>query len=358
MRENDEITTLFRNRLADARMEVREGFWEQIQGDIPAASKHLFLSPKYYRIVAAASVTLLLGVASAAFWYYTSQEEVKEAFTQVTLTPGAVLQGDGIQETFSMPHQTTPVQPMAGTPLPTQTSLASQATDEEEEEMVSVHFSFTIQERFYGTPPANQERKYDTANAFAWIPEYDPQYACAEDTSRPATNEVQDMVPVPDVTTDRKWAVKAGIGTALPKGEYHMPLTAGITVERQLNKRLSLETGLQYTRLNGNRVLHTLSVPVKLNALLAEGKKWELYAVAGGGAEKCVSGTEDNSFAAEPIQLSLQAGMGVHYKVNDRMALFAEPTVSHHFDTDSHTRTLRTERPTNLNLLCGVRVTY
>lgn len=44
--------------------------------------------------------------------------------------------------------------------------------------------------------------------------------------------------------------------------------------------------------------------------------------------------------------------------MNDRFALFAEPSVSHHFDTDSQTRTLRTERPTNLNLLCGVRMTY
>jgi len=48
----------------------------------------------------------------------------------------------------------------------------------------------------------------------------------------------------------------------------------------------------------------------------------------------------------------------VRYRLNDRFALFAEPSVSHHFGTDSETGTLRTERPTNLNLLCGVRMTY
>ena len=75
-------------------------------------------------------------------------------------------------------------------------------------------------------------------------------------------------------------------------------------------------------------------------------------------AEKCIAGAEDNGFGAEPIQLSIAAGLGIRYKLNDRIALFAEPTVSHHFDTDSQTKTLRTERPTNLNLLCGVRMTY
>lgn len=57
MRENDEITRLFRSRLAGAEMTVREGFWEKLQEDVasPAASrkKAAFLSPKYYRIAAA-----------------------------------------------------------------------------------------------------------------------------------------------------------------------------------------------------------------------------------------------------------------------------------------------------------------
>ena len=39
MRENDEITGLFRSRLAGAEMTVREGFWEKLQEDVasPAA---------------------------------------------------------------------------------------------------------------------------------------------------------------------------------------------------------------------------------------------------------------------------------------------------------------------------------
>lgn len=73
MRENDEITGLFRSRLAGAEMTVREGFWEKLQEDVasPAASrkKAAFLSPKYYRIAAAASVIFVLGGVSAAFGF-------------------------------------------------------------------------------------------------------------------------------------------------------------------------------------------------------------------------------------------------------------------------------------------------
>lgn len=91
---------------------------------------------------------------------------------------------------------------------------------------------------------------------------------------------------------------------------------------------------------------------------LASTPKLDLYATVGGTAEKCIAGAADNGFNAEPVQLSVAAGVGVRYRLNDRFALFAEPSVSHHFSTDSETGTLRTERPTNLNLLCGVRMTY
>ena len=87
MREKDEITGLFRSRLSGTEMTVRDGFWEQLQEDAasPAAGRKraIVLSPKYYRVAAAASVIFVLGAASAAFWYFSPKEEIKEAFTQV-----------------------------------------------------------------------------------------------------------------------------------------------------------------------------------------------------------------------------------------------------------------------------------
>ena len=63
-----------------------------------------------------------------------------------------------------------------------------------------------------------------------------------------------------------------------------------------------------------------------------------------------------NERAQNPMAVT--AGIGINYKINDRLAVFAEPGVSHHFSTDSKLATVRTKRPTNFNLLCGLRMTY
>lgn len=366
MREKDEITDLFRNRLSGAEMPVRDDFWETLQHDLclkeTGRRKWLLLSPQYYRVAAAASVVFVLGAASAAFWYFSPKEEIKEAFTQMAaLTPEGNLNGDIVQENFPSIHSANPVVNKPGTIQPVMGMPVGTVADAEDEESVSLHVSITITQRVYG-----QNRLPGSGYFGNQHPTQGGMYKASAakttddsktDTSKPAADK--------DTTADsrknlksRNWAVKAAIGTSLPQSGFDMPFTAGMTVERRLNKVLALETGLQYNCLPADRTLHTLAIPVKLNALLASSSKVDFYATLGGAVEKCIAGVSDNSFKAEPLQLSLAAGVGVRYKMNDRFALFAEPSVSHHFDTDSKTGTLRTERPVNLNLLCGVRMTY
>lgn len=366
MRENDEITGLFRNRLAGAEMTVREGFWEGLQRDLPPApvvgkKKWLLLSPRFSRVAAAASVVFVLGAASAAFWYFSPKEEIQEAFTQVAaLTPEGSLNGDVVQESFPSIHQANPVAQKPGTQHPAHGIPAGLTAQTDEDESLSVHVSIRITQRVYGnrqqsgngyygvvTPTGNGNYCSNSGNKDADVNGMSPS------SGEKSENTISASSPKP-----RNWALKAGVGTSLPKGDFPMPFTAGVSVERRLNKRFSLEAGLQYNLLDGDRKLHTLAVPVRMNMMLASTPRVDFYAMVGGAAEKCVGGAPDNGFDAEPVQLSLAAGVGVRYKMNDRFALFAEPSVSHHFDTDSQTRTLRTERPTNLNLLCGVRMTY
>lgn len=368
MREKDEMTDLFRTRLSGVEMEVRGDFWNTLQHDLSLKEterrKWLPLSPRYYRVAAAASVLFVLGAASAAFWYLSPKDEIKEAFTQVAaLTPEASLNGDIVQESFPSIHQTDPVADKPGTRQPASGTPAALTADAEDDESVSLRVSITITQRVYGQQPVAgngyfgsrhpmQNGMYQTSTATdaAAGSEVDaPKSAAAQEA---AAGSGESLKP-------RHWALKAAVGTSLPKSVFDSPFTAGVTVERRLNKALALEVGLQYNCLPADdRTLHTLAVPVKLNALLASSSKVDFYATVGGAVEKCIAGAPDNGFKAEPLQLSLAAGVGVRYKMNDRFALFAEPSVSHHFDTDSSTRTLRTERPVNLNLLCGVRMTY
>lgn len=370
MKVKDDINDLFRIRLGQTEMNVRDGFWEKIQSDLTPATKgrpletprkRFNFTPRFYRLVAAASVIMVLGIASAAFWYFSPKEEIKEAFTQVAvLTPEGTLEGDAVQESFPSIHKTERAQSGHQGGQPASNSLAT-SSSQDNSDPVSVTVSITVTQRIFGRSHQSGQGYYSNSASARQADSYA--------TNTQSTNTNQDTSPVTSSqgTKDqlygklgekRGWALKASIGSSLPKKGYDMPLTAEVTLEHQLSERLSLEAGVQYNRLHSDRTLHILGIPVKLNMSLASTPRVNLYGLIGGAIEKCIAGAEDKSFEAEPVQYSVMAGLGVRYKVNNCLALFAEPSVSHHFDTNSATRTLRTERPTNLNLLCGIRMTY
>ena len=156
MKGNDEITGLFRSRLSGAEMTVRDGFWEELKGDLSrvetdatntsAATKRSVLTPRFYRVAAAASVVLVLGAASAAFWYFSPKDEIQEAFTKVaTLTPEGNLNGDVVQEKFPSIHETKPTAQNPGHKNPVPVSSGGiLAANGDDEETVSVTVSITI----------------------------------------------------------------------------------------------------------------------------------------------------------------------------------------------------------------------
>ena len=347
-KENDEITNLFQSRLAETEMTVRDGFWEELAQDIPVACQHrrrlLFV-----RVAAAASVLMVLGASSAAFWYFSPKEEIEEAFTQIAVANSGSMDGDGVRVN-QLPQ---PVEPVLSRPTPKSYGLFSQYTEEEDSVSVTVSMSFS----FTATTSVGRRGNVTNRNngLFQITGEDHHSVVPEQEEGEVATAQLAKVVK------PHRWAVKAQVGTALPaeNGTYKMPVSAGVTVERKLNDYLGIETGLLYSNLHSEaQQLHYLGIPVKLNVTMLDTKKIDLYATVGGVVDKCIAGAPDNSFKEEPVQLALTAGVGINYKINDRLAIFAEPGVSHHFNTDSKLTTNRTKRPTNFNLLCGIRMTY
>ena len=135
-KENDEITDLFRTRLADAGMSVRDGFWEELSQEIPVACQHrrrILL----FRVAAAASVLLVLAASSATFLYFSPKEEMEEAFTKIAVTNGGQMDGDGIR----VNQLPLPVEPVLPKPAPKSYGMLSQYT--EEEDSLSITFSMS-----------------------------------------------------------------------------------------------------------------------------------------------------------------------------------------------------------------------
>ena len=354
---------MFRSKLGQSEMPVRQDFWAELQPDLAVAEsgagKRFWLSPTVSRVAVAASVALVLGVASAAYWFLASPEVREQAFAPTSAyIPETVWKGDKAEEILpvNLPEDPAAASPTTQKPMKEPSGATASATASP---TMSVHFSITVSQQVYGNRGGNKRSEGYVQTAGG---ERTPAQRQDNEAAFVAEGESGDKTSGTSPLKSRKWAIKPYIGTSLPKGDFRMLFTTGVMVERKLNDRLALEAGLQYNLLHdasgGGRTLHALAIPVKLGVLLAGNDKVDFYATAGGAVEKCVAGAADNRFSAEPVQLSVAVGLGVRYKLNDRLALFAEPTVSHHFDTDSPTRSLRTERPTNLNLLCGVRMVY
>lgn len=369
MKEKDDFSALFQS-LGEAKMPVKEGFWEDLEKDLSAVmpapmeevtAKRAVLRPIYRRWVAAASVLLVLALGSVAFWYLHSQEQdMQQAFSDLSAkletspesnlpeadTPiiynnsHQIVSNSHSNKTQATGHGRSSSKIM--TPGLVAASLGDTAAeaDDDDDEMVPVEVTFQIIERgyFQGGQPNNGLTNASNGNLVSG-----------------ENDETTTEVAV-DGKKKSGWALKPAFGTSLPKGEYNMPLTAGMTVERKLNNTLAVEAGLLYNYMpvHNDENQSSLSLPVKLGVNLAEGKKVDVYATVGGVVEKLLG----KSFSEEPVQLAATAGLGVRYKFTDNLAVYAEPSLSHYFDTDGTTRTLRTEQAVNVNLLCGVRMSY
>lgn len=164
--------------------------------------------------------------------------------------------------------------------------------------------------------------------------------------------------------------------------DHHLPIRIGLSVAYALTDRLSISSGLTYTRLSsdikdasreskyiGEQRLHYVGIPVNVSYKVVSSRWISLYGTAGVLAEKCVSGTTDEGYAenntmkytntqdigSKPLQMSVNAGVGIQFDFIDNVGIYAEPGLSYYFDDGSALQTIYKEKPLNFNLNVGVR---
>ena len=159
------MENLFRNRLQGAELEVRDNFWEELQGSLlqEGGKAGRAVVVRFRHCMAVASVALLLGVASASLWYFSPREEIKEAFTQVAvLAPQGETASGETNSPYSSPAETSSssvaAAPTSFVPLPIQRATQASGEAEEEAESISLHLSITISQRGY--PSSDNEAGY------------------------------------------------------------------------------------------------------------------------------------------------------------------------------------------------------
>ena len=166
--------------------------------------------------------------------------------------------------------------------------------------------------------------------------------------------------------------------------KHRLPVRIGLNVAYRLTDRLSVESGVSYTRLSsdmkdgtkdnyssGSQKLDYIGVPLNVKYRAFAYRRLSLYASAGLLTEKCVSGKttheyvissekkkrETEDVAAKPWQLSVNAALGAQFDVLSNVGVYVEPGVSYYFDDRSQLSTIYKEKPLNFNLNLGVRYT-
>lgn len=225
MKENEEIAGLFRRKLDKAELPVNDGFWEELERDLPASGlsegKRRIGFPSFYRIAAAASVVLVLGMASAAFWYFSPKEEMEEAFTQVAaLAPGASLDGDRLEEALPRVKEVAPASPSA---KPVQASLTSQQEEEDGEQTMSVHVSIRVTQQVYGggRQTSGGYRAGRGGSDYYAASSGEGRNFEGKENSTPA--EVEEAADAKSVLKSRNWALKAYVAVRCPRAISRCP---------------------------------------------------------------------------------------------------------------------------------------
>ncbi len=174
---------------------------------------------------------------------------------------------------------------------------------------------------------------------------------------------------------------ETGVTENTRRSLYGLPFSVGLGVKINLSNRWALGTGLNYALLtrkfdgtynNSEESVtiasdirnsqHYLGVPLNLYFSVIKTKNLDFYVNAGGALEKCVQNhylvLKDTRYSYSTkvggVQMSINLGLGIEYKVLDWFGLYLDPSLRYYFDNDQP-RNSRTAQPLNMGVELGLR---
>lgn len=156
--------------------------------------------------------------------------------------------------------------------------------------------------------------------------------------------------------------------------KHYQPISYGLSVGYPLSSRLSLSTGLVYTRLRSDftsvmsdvsilrqQTLHYLGIPLNVQYHLWHSGGLNVYLSTGAEADynikaKMVSKGVEQQMDRDRWQFSMQGAVGIQYDVLPQLGLYAEPGVKYYFDNGSSVSNFFKDKSLNFNLQVGLRL--
>lgn len=394
-KDRDELDDLFRSKLYDYEADTFPEDWEAIEKRLPRPSVSMPRRTWYYGAVAAVAALL---VAISGIYFNKEEIKTEQLAEQTRLITQPI---PAISE----------MNPESGQKVLAQATPKFQAvkadwwtlTEEEEPELQEAEMASEPEEPLKGADhprttvlnaqPNRQSRTLSTEQSAQnkelpeaqkpkrkWSFGMGAGSISAGNSNSIGSYALRSSSLMPNETLALMNAVNM---FQAPETEIHhkMPFSIGVSASRQFTDRWSLQLGLSYALLSSDwktntdywgeckQRLHFLGIPVSVSYKIAEWKRFQFYASAGGKAELNVAGklrTElysqeevigsysEKQRVKEPY-FSINGRVGVSYPLVRFLSAYAEVGADYYFDNGSDIETYYTEKPFRFGLQVGFR---
>ncbi|MBR5062030.1 MAG: outer membrane beta-barrel protein, partial [Prevotella sp.] len=156
--------------------------------------------------------------------------------------------------------------------------------------------------------------------------------------------------------------------------KHYLPLSLGLTATYPFTDKVSISTGMVYTRLrsdftysmNENRIekeqlLQYLGIPLSIQYQWWKHKNFQAYISFGGQVDwnikaKVTTESTSTTIDKDHCQWSLNGSLGVQYGIIPQLSLYAEPGIKHYFNNGSKIDNIFKDKPNQFNIEMGLRL--
>ena len=397
--KQDEWTHRLRDHLADFEAPVPDDLWDKIEARLPkelvAEKPKARTVPLWVRWTAAAALVGILVATTVLLW-------PKHAETPTAPMASATKEGYKTPMESTKTNESESVSPVVArrTKLTfKQPTLAeAEVTEKEMTEAEVAEIASTVQPEQSSTESSVEEKQKTEPSQQNLIRELDEkiadykvQYKRRVAVSLYASNgfgnlSSRNVVLMSDeMLASYDYDSRLGIASTRSgdpvflanyeeRQNYYQPISFGLTANFPISSKLSLSSGVVYTRLRSDftnvadylisqhqTTLHYIGIPLNVQYHVWQWQGLNVYATAGGQADFNVKARleEDgveHDMQKDRTQWSLGGALGVQYNFIPQLGVYIEPGIKYYFDNGSNIRNYFKYRPTNFNLQIGIRL--
>lgn len=369
------------DKLADHEVAAPEDLWADIEAALPksvAPQKARFMTLRRWAVAASMLALLTTGM----YWWWPQEEISQQVLPQTakTETPQPVTPTEAVTEEtirVEIAEQKTakPIE-RSETDLTTEERTAPTVTEDEPQ----------VTEETPTTQPATESTPQTV------VRQLDEQIARLSPVKRRKSASISlyamngfgtqtgsnGVIMSPQLADRFRNATRANEVIYLAgyeeRQKHYQPISFGLTVAYPLTDRLSVSSGIVFTRLQSDftyimpsqqiqkeQTLYYLGIPLNLNYRLWTYKGLKVYASAGGQADwnawtKLQTNGVTLDMDKDRMQWSVGGALGIQYDVIPQLGFYAEPGLKYYFDNGSNVQNFFKDKPLNFNLQLGLRL--